>query len=181
MSKGLNEFNFKMGNLKVDWRPLIKIQNELGKSYLTQVGVLGQYNIRGTVETKKSGRRVKTKEVSAETNASIGLKHEYGSISEHIPQRSFLRMPLWLKFPTKLAEVHAALMKELEYKVGSITKFYKQVGILAEQIIQEAFVTRGFGQWRENSPFTIEKKGSDSPLIDSAQLRKSIHSRVVSV
>ena len=179
MSKGFEKFNYKMSSLKVDWRPLLKLEREFSKSYITQVGVLGQYNSRSTVVTTKKGKRVATKEKSQETNASIGLTHEYGSISQGIPQRSFLRMPLWLKFPQKLATIHKAMMDELEYAKGSIKRFYVNIGILAEQIIQEAFATRGFGTWRENSKITKIRKRSDSPLIDSGQLRRSIHSRVV--
>jgi hypothetical protein len=47
--------------------------------------------------------------------------------------------------------------------------------------VQEAFDTRGFGSWKPNAPETVELKGSDAPLIDSAQMRHAVDSRAVAL
>ena len=63
-------------------------------------------------------------------------------------------------------------------KEGTLLELAKKVGVVAEEVIQEAFATRGFGKWKANKPSTIARKGSDSPLIDTGQLRRSITSKV---
>lgn len=114
-----------------------------------------------------------------ESNAAIGLKHELGSFSEKIPQRSFIRFPIeheiktivssWIKIKKKFAK---------DLVNGNLSEVMGKLGELAEVAIQKAFASRGFGQWKPNSRFTILEKGSDSPLIDTAELRKSITSKV---
>lgn len=112
-------------------------------------------------------------------NAEIGMKQEFGSVSKNIPPRSFLRMPL----ETKKQELIKALQTKAVKKAiegGDLDLALELMGIAGEGIVQEAFSTGGFGQWPANAPFTISKKGSSAPLIDTGQLRRSISSEVVS-
>lgn len=112
------------------------------------------------------------------TNAEIGLKHEFGSVSENIPPRSFLRMPLEAKKQDLVKTLETKKAKKAITE-GDLDSALELMGVAAEGIIQEAFSTRGFGEWQENSPATIAKKKSSSPLIDTGQLRRSISSEVV--
>ena len=64
-------------------------------------------------------------------------------------------------------------------KEGDPLRFLTVVGINAEKWIGLAFDTRGFGSWAPNAPATIEAKGSDTPNIDTGQLRRSVASMVV--
>ena len=42
------------------------------------------------------------------------------------------------------------------------------IGVKAQQIVQDAFTSKGYGNWPENSPNTIEEKGSSqSGLFES--------------
>lgn len=168
---------------------LQKLKEELGKKYATRVGVLGQKTNRVPMLTGESHERYKLrvqkllreKKISesndSKTNAEIGLIHEMGSLSLHIPRRSFLEMPLQLKMPNYFNVFANQLMKSLED--GNIRPAYVNLGIKGEQIVQLAFASRGFGQWQPNAESTIERKKSSSPLIDTAQLRRSITSDVV--
>jgi len=61
---------------------------------------------------------------------------------------------------------------------NGMTKIFKQVGIKAEAIIQEAFASGGFGTWADLEEQTIRRKGSSSKLIDKGELRKSVSSEV---
>ena len=117
------------------------------------------------------------------TNAQIGFVNEFGKMTGYpkIPPRSFIRMPLNLYFQQKLSEKKSLTGKELEkaLETGKIEIFAKKVGLVAEEVIQEAFETRGWGSWPKNAPLTIAMKGSDSPLIDTGQLRRAITSKVI--
>lgn len=116
-------------------------------------------------------------------NPSLGLVHEFGAMfsiagtkaTVHLPERSFLRVPLMVHL--------APLVNETNW-VGLIIKqgvkrALAHLGTLAEDIIQEAFATGGFGVWPKLSPVTVRRKGASAILIETAQLRKAIASRVV--
>ena len=117
------------------------------------------------------------------TNAEIGYANEFGKMTGYprIPERSFIRMPLKTRFQAKLKTKKSLTGKELEKAIaeGKVNEFATKVGLVAEEVIQEAFATNGFGQWAPNAPMTVELKGSDSPLIDTGQLRRSITSKVI--
>lgn len=133
-------------------------------NYVIKVGIL-----QGKAQALHKGTK--------ETNVDIGAKHEFGSISEKIPQRSFLRMPLDFKREELLEKI---IKKSNAILRGDTKLSFKIIGVMSETIIQEAFETRGFGQWKENAPMTIALKGSDMPLIDTGQLRRSVTSEVKS-
>lgn len=142
---------------------LNNLQKSLNARYFTRVGILG---------------KTTTRPDDAQTNAEIGLKQEFGSITQNIPPRSFIRMPL----TTQIEKIQEGLkkIKIIENAAqDKVKRIYEMLGLLGEEVIQEAFSTAGFGQWKPNSPYTIAKKGSSAPLIDTGELRKSITSDVV--
>lgn len=143
--------------------PLKELRAELAKNYKAKVGVIGA---KATRANSKDGFN----------NAEIGIVHEMGSQSNQVPARSFLRMPLETKSReiTQFAQNNKGMIAE-----GKVVKFFELLGIKAEAIIQEAFASRGFGNWSPNTPATIAKKGSSAPLIDTGELRKSISSEVM--
>lgn len=175
-------------SVTLNMEKLLNLRQELGKGYAVRVGVLGQKSNRipmVTGETHEAYRlRVKkilkstsTLKNTEKTNAEIGLKQELGSLSEHIPRRSFLEMPLMLKMPEYYKSFGANLMKAIE--AGDIRPAFVTLGIKGEQIVQLAFASRGFGQWAPNAESTISRKGSSSPLIDTGQLRRAVTSDVI--
>lgn len=170
---------------------LIKMKEELAKKYIARVGVLGQKTNRIPMLTGESHERYKLRvkkilkdrpELAGneeKTNAEIGLVHEMGSLSQHIPRRSFLEMPLTLKMPEYYKKFGDQLLKAIDE--GNIKPVFINLGIKGEQVVQLAFASRGFGIWDPNAESTVKRKGSNSPLIDTAQLRRSITSDVVSI
>ena len=114
---------------------------------------------------------------SKENNASIGAKHEFGSYSDHIPERSFIKMPL----TTKTNELVKTIVNNIlpDMLEGDLMPTLKKIGLAGEQVIDNAFATGGFGSWKPLSPITIANKGSNAILIDTGQLRRSITSLVV--
>jgi hypothetical protein len=147
----------------LDIEPLKNLMTDLGEESKVRVGVLGSDNAR-------SGK--------ADSNASIGLKHEFGSIKDKIPPRSFIRMPLEQKSKQIEAFLSSEKIRQL-FEQGEKSKILTLLGIKAENIIQQAFRTGGFGKWPANRPSTVARKGSSKPLIDTSQLRRSISSEVV--
>ncbi len=136
------------------------VKNLGGKNYV-DVGILGDIK-----EARGEGL----------TTASIMAVHEFGSIGDSIPERSWLRMPL----ETGSEEIE----RQVEPKIESLLEevdvkgVFKLLGIACESRIQDAFETGGFGAWPELAESTIEAKGSDAILIDTGQARQAVTSKV---
>jgi len=170
-------------NLKYDFTGLNKFVKSIDTAgqYVVKVGIFGNKNARGAASptpSKTGGTRKVFKVPTVMTNAEVGLLHEVGSPTQRIPQRSFLRMPLQVKTKEILADASKGA-PELLAK-GQMKTVLKRLGIACEKWIQMAFATGGFGQWKANAPLTVAIKGSAAPLIDTAQLRRSISSQVSS-
>ncbi len=108
-------------------------------------------------------------------NAAIGLEHEFGNYSERLPQRSFLLMPL--EKHMRLDELSASEWFKL-FMDKNPRPMLHALGDLAEDTIQTAFDTGGFGEWPGLSPRTIAGKGHDTILVDTTDLRGSIEHRI---
>lgn len=137
---------------------LIKHSEEMNK-LCTKVGILGDNN-----PTYEGGI----------TTAEIASHHEFGTIK--IPKRSWLMMPLEKYLQDNIKEFHNKIFIALRH--GNIKEIFMLVGMAAEAIIQDAFNSGGFGEWKPLAPITIKRKGSSAILIDTAQLRKSVTSKV---
>ena len=112
-----------------------------------------------------------------DNNPSLGFVHEFGYMKKKIPERSFLLMPLSLHLAPQLASFAGDwFTKNI---TGSAKRMVKLLGVLGEATVQEAFATGGFGGWPELKARTVQRKGSSAILIESAQMRKAISSRVV--
>lgn len=127
------------------------------------------------------------KRVDAINNPTLGLIQEFGTkekmegkrvVHHAIPARSFLRMPLMTRLQTKIDEIGRGVWRAIVLNRGLMPAL-GALGTVARNLIDLAFETHGWGQWAPNTPFTIRKKGSSSPLIDKAQLRKSVTYQVV--
>lgn len=140
---------------------IIKALKEANKSKLV-VGILGDHNMR------KDGA----------SNADIGAAHEFGSPARNLPVRSFLREPLTNhlnEFLTKSNLFDKEKFKKV-LKEKKLLPWLKQIGIVAEQVVKEAFDTGGFGKWPEWRG--SYKSATGNILVDSTQLRDSITSEV---
>jgi phage gpG-like protein len=166
-------------SLTYDLDDLNRFAKAVSKDYRVKIGILGSKDMR-----KEDGQ----------SNASIGLVHEFGSFSRNIPPRSFLRMPLRIK-STKIIESLAKTTLKL-LGVGNYKQVFKNLGIKCEEIIEEAFDTSGWGAWAPNTHKTVMSKTpsklkqklrrlgqkiTGKPLIDTGALRRSITSKVEEV
>lgn len=172
--------------IKLDLSGLANIQKALKEKYEVRVGVFADKAVReAAVDNYKTakGKGVTTKQAVASaaqtiTNPELAIIHELGSKKRNIPARSFLRMPL----TEKAKELKKFLSKKEwaeDLAKGSMKDILVLLGFRAEQIVDEAFGSRGFGKWAANKPSTVKQKGSEEPLLDSQELRRSIMSKVV--
>lgn len=142
-----------------------EVKKALQSKYVTRVGILGNKASEIHNDTDK-------------TNAEIGAIHELGLLA-HVPERSFLRMPLEEKLGQWIEDnldIYRNCLKK-----GDMKQWHQAVGFAAEKIINEAFETGGFGSWPPLSRTTIALRGglaSAKILVDTGQLRASITSAV---
>ena len=159
-------------NANINYKGLKNLVKELSKQYTVKVGLLANHGGSDDIEGTDMDL------------AGLGALMEYGSESGKIPARSFLQMPIELKSEEILKKA------KQDYSVQEINYFLKQgkidllsraymLGVGAVEAIQEAFETRGYGNWQENAPSTIKAKGSDMPLIDTGNLRRHIVAEVM--
>ena len=103
---------------------------------------------------------------------------KYGSFSQNIPRRSFLKDPLFKIKKKQLMEDTIKIINKHIADDNGGKIIFKKLGLAGEAIVKTAFATGGFGTWKPLSPLAVARKGSDRILIDTAQLRKSITSKV---
>ncbi len=170
---------------KLDDRKLTALGRELRafKNARVRVGILGgektsRYDIEKTNQDKLN-------------NPTLGAIHEFGSKLRNIPARSFLRMPLTLFLPKRIQQIGVAVWRALVVQSGALLAL-KQLGVAAENTVQEAFQTGGFGRWPKWSTsyarwrMRYERARSKvigplqpgSLLILSGQMRRAVTSRV---
>ena len=173
------KIDFKVTVNDGTFQRLIENSKKINKAYV-KVGVLAA----------KSGREASkdTEDNENLTNVEIGLLHEFGDVEgeiekfgsyeEAVPIRSFIKMPLEHKKDFLLKSMNKKMIKAA-LVMGNVKKALEILGVEAENVIQEAFESGGFGKWAPLAPSTIEKKGSAAILIETGQLRRSISSQVV--
>lgn len=148
---------------KLDDEKLKKAMSELGKNISIRVGIIGPL---GSVKVMDDDN-----ELGKLTMATLGAIHEFGTQDGRIPARSFLHMPIEKKFKEGLSKNPSFknAVKELD-----IEKMNQEAGLTATVVIDDAFASGGFGEWKPLQPETIRRKGSDKILIDTGDLRRSI-------
>ncbi len=105
------------------------------------------------------------------SNAEVGAAHEFGT--EHLPIRSFLRVPISEHLNAKMENSRALdedVLKEV-IKSGTVVPWLRKVAALAKGIVDDAFNTGGFGKWK---PSNMDHKKTKQTLVETHQLRDSI-------
>ena len=105
------------------------------------------------------------------TNAQLALIHDNGSPINKIPARPIL-LPAIEKAKAEISEkLKAAHQAAAEGKSDAINPSLEKAGMFAADRVKERFEEN---DWAPNSPGTIKRKGSDKPLVDTAELKKSM-------
>lgn len=138
------------------------------KPPVVRIGVLGT-----------GARPAKNGQTNTPTNAEIGAVHEFGAPARGIPQRSFLRVPLSENLNKEL-ENSGLLDKDTLAEViksGTMLPWMKQVAVVAEGVVDDAFETSGSGKWPAWKNKNYHNQGG-MLLVDTGSLRDSITSEV---
>lgn len=176
-------------NANINYKGMKKLVEAITKEWKIRVGLLGGHggddevsedlDMAGLGAIMEYGATIKVTDKMRKYLASQGLHLKPDTKEIHIPARSFLQMPLEAKADEILKNTRADYkIQDLNYFLdkGKLTliNFASVLGAECVNAIQEAFNTQGFGQWKENHPFTIKQKNSSSPLIKDGDLRKAI-------
>lgn len=102
----------------------------------------------------------------------VATKNEFGD-GERVPARPFMRQTMTRHRATLRNELAIAL-RDYGNGRGSLDKIAARVGVMLRGSIQETIT---YGTFVPNAPYTIAKKGSSKPLIDTGQMRQSVRWR----
>ena len=97
---------------------------------------------------------------------------EHGSPNFQIPPRPFLEPAIEKDRDNIEWRLREATLAVLEGDTARAEAILKKLGMETASAVQNYF--EGDDGWLPNSPETIERKGSDLPLVDTGALRKSI-------
>lgn len=100
--------------------------------------------------------------------ADIAMFNELGTSTS--PSRPFLRTTVE-KNEEKINQMCEQVAKAIA-NGGTAEDALKKLGAFGVSLVQE---TIGSGTFTPNAPSTIKAKGSDKPLIDTGQMRQSVH------
>lgn len=164
-----------MAKIHYDDTELNNIMKMLKDDYTLRVGIMG---------SKASAQHGQDNI----TNVEIGTFHEFGT--SKMPQRSFLFKPLQEKLQftdPEMAQLRKAVFKQFFLK-NTPLKFFQDLGAKALEVVEDAFNTNGFGEWK---PLTVRtenqfsktrkrkiKKNGYQILTDTGKLRRSITFKV---
>ena len=175
-----------MGQVKADLTEMYKLMKMLKTDYTVRIGIIG------------SSAEKTHDEESGKTNAEIGTFHEFGSRDgKHPPKRSFLAMPINTKLnfnQEEMKDMRKFLFKQLFIKKAPMD-FYKALMSKALEIVNNAFATGGFGEWKPLASRTYARRSAKLPkrvtkrsltywfnhpiLTDTGQLRRSISGKII--
>jgi hypothetical protein len=101
--------------------------------------------------------------------------HTFGSPIYNITPRPIIEPAIEDAQNRKIIEkeLELAAKSALEGKESEMVNHLKRAGMLAQNLVR-AWFTNPKNHWAPNAPSTIKRKGSDKPLIDKGDLRKSI-------
>ena len=107
----------KKSELKVNLDGLDRLLSNLNEGFVVKLGIFSDNNSRA----------------EGLTNAEIGAKHEFGSLSENIPRRSFLLDPVVMK-KKELIKKAQKVIKDNIAKENGTEKILELIGIAGEAI-----------------------------------------------
>lgn len=107
------------------------------------------------------------------TLSTVAKINEYGTLDGKIPPRPFMRQTL-RKHNNFKEDIKNVLQETLTLS-KSFDSLFKKLGVKGMQEIQKELTT---GEFKENADYTIKKKKSSKPLMDTGQLRQNVSWRV---
>lgn len=104
------------------------------------------------------------------TVAEVALWNEFGT--ERIPARPFLRTAQ----QTAVSKCARLVQVHMDEGANNLEQIFKECALLLKDEIQQQIT---HGKFAPNAPATIRRKKSSHPLVDTGNLRQSVHCAVV--
>lgn len=131
--------------------------------------------IQSGTDPKRAKKLIAAAKKSAIGNAALMFIHTNGSPLRGIPARPVIE-PAIQQPNTKgmiAKQLAGAAKAALDGDQPLMVKYLDRAGTIGESA-SKAWFTDPANNWAPNAPSTIAQKGSDSPLIDRGELRRSI-------
>lgn len=113
------------------------------------------------------------------TTAQIAAWNEgNGMIGESTPQRSVIGLPLEL-YREEIIDSGKSVISKEGLTANGVKKALKEIGKTARDAIISAFDNRAEGEWSENAPSTVKRKGFNFPMVETGTLVSNIEWEVV--
>ena len=106
--------------------------------------------------------------------ADIANVNNFGSYSRNIPARPFGTTTV-TRYQEQIKKIIQVQMNDILEKNKDVKKGFDAIGAVCAGYMKKNLTD---GEWKANAQYTIDKKGSDQPLIDTGQMRQSITWRV---
>lgn len=111
--------------------------------------------------------------------AYYASQNEFGSYSDHIPARPFLRTTFEGDKLEKINKKAQQFLNECAENNRGAEDYLNKIGLYAAGLVQENITKGDFTPNPPNSPLTIAIKGSSKPLIDTGTMRRALTSWTV--
>lgn len=145
--------------------------------------------MESTIKIDMSGLdRLKKSLKELEKKVRVGVPDEYAELADKLelgfvppigrfsPPRSHLRLPLEMR---EKEIANRAVLRLTDITPSNCKQAVEELGRASLDAINESFDTGGFGQWQDNTSYTIRLKGRNEPNIDTGSLRDSYNYEVV--
>lgn len=107
-------------------------------------------------------------------NAALGYIAEHGSPARNIPARPWLGPPVNRMRDEAVAMLQKAATLRFDGKAAEADQVLHALGLTAQNKVKDNIVSGGDPAFAPNAPATVAAKGSDRPLVDTAQMLNSV-------
>jgi hypothetical protein len=128
---------------------------------------------------KQNGKAIPDKQVGTSVSyvmrvQEFGATIKRGNVTIVIPARPFMRLA-YKNFLKQRKAIQTKIAKQLVRGEIKPVQALGQIGLALEGCIVDSIKNGG---WEANAPSTVEQKGFDKPLIDTAQAWQAVASKV---
>ncbi|WP_333638207.1 hypothetical protein [Tissierella praeacuta] len=154
----------------------LKMLDDLTSTHL-EIGVFGEDDseILMIANVNEFGCQIEVTEKMRNYLRAIGLPLKNDTKYINIPERSFIRGG-YQENKNKIIDNAEVLLEKVINLQFPVETFFETLGEYIVGLIQQYLTDL---RTPKNHPFTIAKKGSSNPLIDTGRLRQSITYKVV--
>ena len=164
----------------------LKMMDELYSTRL-EIGIFGDgkggethdkgkpITVLGIATINEFGLQIKITDKARNYLRAVGMPLKRGTSHINIPERSFIRSG-YDDGKGKMMDRGETLLKKVINLELPVSAFFDALGEYAVGLIQEYLTDI---RSPKNHPFTVARKGSSNPLIDTGLLRQSIEYQVV--